>query len=112
MAGLRFVDVFIDPNPNCPEGCGRRFQTTGEPREVRRVLYWAGADEAILCDVTGWSSAGGGTPCEAWAVPVEDSGAGVVILVHGGDWGLRLTPCDGQEPFGEPCILVDEEDLV
>ncbi len=112
MAGPRFIDVFIDPNPNCPEGCDRRFQAAGEPRAVGRVRYWVGPDEAILCDVAGWSSAGGGTPCEARAVPVDDSGAGVSLLIYGGDWGLRLTPAAGGEPFGEPYLLLDDEDVV
>ncbi len=111
MAGPRFIDVFIEPNPNCPEGCGQRFQTTGEPRPVRRVRYWAGVDDPIVCEIIGWSSEGGGSPCRALAVPVEDSGAGVATLVYGGDWGLRLTPVDGGEPFGQPYLLLDDEDL-
>lgn len=75
------------------------------------VRYWAGAGEPVLCDVAGWSSAGGGTPCQALAAPVEDSGAGVVTLVYGGDWGIRLSPRDGTAPFGEPYLLVSDEDL-
>jgi hypothetical protein len=112
VAGPRFIDVFIDPNPNCPEGCGQRFQTTGEPRPVDRVRYWAGVDDPIVCEISGWSSEGGGSPCQAQAVPVEDSGAGVVTLVYGGDWGLRLTPVDGDEPFGQPYLLTDPIDLL
>ena len=64
------------------------------------------------CDVAGWSSAADGTPCPARAVSVEDSGAGVATLVYGGDWGLRLLPRDGREPFGEPYLLLDAEAIL
>jgi hypothetical protein len=78
---------------------------------VTAVRYQGEAGEAA-CDVAGWSSAGGGSPCAAWAVPVEDSGAGVSTLVYGGDWGLRLTPRDGGAPFGEPYLLLDAEAIL
>jgi len=104
----RFIDIFIDPNPNCPDGCDQRFQATSDPRPVRHILYSFGADDAVDCDIVGWTSAGSGTPCEAYAVSVEDSGAGVVTLLYGGDWGLRLIPRDGRPAFGEPYLLVDE----
>ena len=61
------------------------------------------------CEVVGWTSRDGGAPCPAYAVPVEDSGAGVATLIYGGDWGLRLTPKDGRPPFGEPYLLLDDE---
>lgn len=111
MAGPRFIDIFIDPNPNCPEGCSRRFQASGESQPARAVRYWFGVDDPVPCDLTGWSSAGGGSPCAAHAAPVDDSGAGVSLLVYGGDWGLRLTPRDGRPPFGEPYLLLDPDDL-
>jgi hypothetical protein len=109
MGGRRFVNLFIDPNPSCPEGCDQRFQTTSEPRLVHLIRYARGGGESVECGVAGWTSAGGGTPCPAYAVPVEDSGAGVATLLYGGDWGLRLTPRDGSAPFGEPYLLLDEE---
>lgn len=108
MGGQRSIDIFIEPNPNCPDGCGQRFTATGPARIVHRVRYWISADRSIPCDVVGWSSAGGGIPCPARAVTVEDSGAGVSTLVYGGDWGLRLTPRDGGAPFGEPYLLLDD----
>src|SRR3989338_3360430 len=81
MGAARFVNVFIEPNPNCPEGCSQRFQATSESRLVKLIRYSPGGDETILCDVAGWSSAADGTPCPARAVSVEDSGAGVATLV-------------------------------
>ena len=107
-----FVDIFIDPNPNCPEGCDLRFQATVEPRPVRLVRHARGEDDSVACEVAGWSSEGGGTPSPAHAVLVEDSGAGVATLLYGGDWGLRLTPRDGSPPFGEPYLLVGEDAIL
>ncbi len=112
MGAPRFVNLFIDPNPNCPDGCSQRFQATSVPRPVCLIRYAPGGGETILCDVTGWSSAGNGAPCGARAVRVEDSGSGTATLVYGGDWGVRLTPRDGRGAFGEPYLLVDDEAIV
>ena len=112
MGALRFVNLFIEPNPNCPEGCSQRFQATTEPRTVRRVRYSPGDGTTFECQVAGWSSALGGTACPARAVVVEDSGAGVATLLYGGDWGLRLVPRDGRPPFGEPYLLLDDDAIL
>ena len=111
MGARRYVNLFIDPNPNCPEGCSQRFQAVGEPRTVRRILYSPGAGAALDCRVEGASSAPGGA-CPARAVSVEDSGAGVVTLVYGGDWGVRLQPTGGGPPIGEPYLLVDDDAIL
>ncbi len=66
------------------------------------------------CSVTGWSTDG---PCPAYAVPVADSGEGVVTLIFGGDEGIRLKPVDSGETWdlespnqwGEPCLLLDPD---
>ena len=108
MSERRIINLFIDPNPNCPEGCSQRFQAIGNPRPVRSILYSPGGGETIECDVEGWSSALGGSACAARAVPVEDSGAGTSTLLYGGDWGVRLVPRDGGAPFGEPYLLLDD----
>ena len=107
-----YVDLFIDPNPNCEEGCGLRYKAESAPRAVNVVRYYRGADDAVDCDAVGWSSDGGGAPSEARAVLVEDSGSGSAWLVYGGDWGLRLTPRDGSAVFGEPYLLVGQEMLL
>ncbi len=67
-----------------------------------------------MCDVTGWSSSG---PCPAYSVLVEDSGEGIVMLIYGGDEGIRLKPVDDKEEWrlsspsqwGEPCLLLDKD---
>jgi len=111
MGPRRYVNIFIEANPNCPEGCSQRFQAVGEPRTVRRIRYSPGAGTLVECLVEGVSSADGGA-CPARAVSVEDSGAGVVTLVYGGDWGLRLRPSGGGPPVGEPYLLVDDDDIL
>jgi hypothetical protein len=104
---VQFIDVFVDPNPNAPEGCGLRFKSESAARPVSRVRV-DGRD----CSVVGWSSDGDGSPCPALAVEVEDSSAGTAILVHGGDWGIRLTPDDGSEPFGEPYLCLSRASIL
>lgn len=109
MPRTRFIDLFIEENPNCPAGCDLRFSAAGEPRRVTWVRPEEG-EAAAVCGVSGWSSAGGGSVSPAFAVPVEDSGAGVSILIYGGDWGLRLTP-PGGPPYGEPFLLLSDPGL-
>jgi hypothetical protein len=112
VSGRQFVNLFIEPNPNCVEGCSQRFQATTAPRTVRRIRYSPGGGESYECDVEGVSSSGGGTPCAARAAQVEDSGAGVATLLYGGDWGVRLIPRDGRPPFGEPYLLLDDDAIL
>ncbi len=88
----RFVNVFVDPNPNCEDGCALRFKAEDEPRVVRAVRWFDQRDVAVDCDVVGWSSENGGTAVPATAVTIEDSSSGTAVLVWGGDWGVRLTP--------------------
>jgi hypothetical protein len=108
-----FVDVFVDPNPNCPDGCMKRFKAESPPREVRVVRYWEERDRPMLCDVLGWSSEqAGGCPCPAWAVTVEDSGDGAATLIYGGNWGLILSPKNGATAFGAPYLLLAAEDVI
>src|SRR5262245_60037272 len=106
-----FVEVYVEDNEGCP-GCVLRFRSEGVARSITRIAYAASATERIICEVVGWSSEAGGTPVAASAVPVEDSGGGVSMLGHGGDWGLRLTPQDGSPPFAEPYLLLAESALL
>ena len=98
-----FIDVFVEPNDNAPEGCGLRFKTEQAPRAVRRVAL-----DGTWHEVVGWSSAGGGSPCPAHAALVEDSGAGTAMLIYGGDWGIRLSPVGGGATVGESHLVLDE----
>lgn len=104
----RFIDVLVDGNPAC-EPCALRFKADGEPRPVTRVR-WRDAG-VVDCQVSGWSSDGGGAAVPAWGVSIEDSGSGSAILVYGGDWGVRLSP-DGGEPFFEPYLRIAAADVL
>lgn len=118
MAGSIFLEV--DENENCPRMPAMVYEALSEPVEVSRVRLAEPGRPHGLYRVTGWSSAGGGTPCPALYVPVSDSGGGAVHLVYGGDWGVRLKPLDSAEgwdlrsprQFGEPYLmLIDGEDV-
>jgi hypothetical protein len=102
MAEPIFIDVFVEPNDNVPEGCGLRFKSEETPRGARRVEL-----DGQWYDVTGWSSAGGGSACAAQAALVEDSTAGIAMLVYGGDWGIRLLPVGGGAPVGESHLVLE-----
>ncbi len=97
-----FIDVFVEPNDNAPEGCGLRFKTEQPPRIARRIEL-----DGRWHDVVGWSSSAGGSACPAQAALVEDSGAGTAMLVYGGDWGIRLSPVDGGAAVGESHLVLD-----
>lgn len=101
MSAPRFIDVFVEPNPNTQEEAGLRFKSESAPRTVARVRL-----DGRWCSVTGWSSTGRGSPCPARAATIEDSSAGTAVLVFGGDWGLRLQPEDGSPAFGETHLVL------
>ena len=95
------------------------FHNLSEPLRVARVRLYEGRAEGTIFAVTGWSSEGGGTPCDAYAVSVDDSGSGDAFLVYGGDWGVRLRPVDAQDwqidapdQWGEThLVLADIDDI-
>jgi GTP cyclohydrolase II len=86
-----FVDVSVEPHAALPDGLMLRFKAAPEarPAPISRVRYTA--DDA---DAARWyrveSQDADGRPGPATAVAVEDSAAGVSMLVHGGAHGLRL----------------------
>jgi hypothetical protein len=96
------------------------FKNLDEPRGLKMVRIFEGEPDGRLYHVTGWSSAGGGSPGEARVVQVEDSSEGSAYLVYGGDWGIRLRPegsedwrLDDQEQWGEThLVLADIDDIV
>ena len=109
MSERRTIDIAVEPNDLCPEGCDARFSSSGDELGIHRVRIWRSNTESVICAVTGWSS-GGECPCHAAAI--EDSGEGTALLVYGGDHGLRLTPEDGTAAFGEPYLRISESDRV
>ena len=114
------IAVEVEDNDNTYGVPLRVFSAKGESYRISQIKMDTGASVGIPHLVTGWSSEGGGTPCPAHCVPVEDSGAALSYLVYGGDWGLRFRPADSpddwrlgsKDQFGEPCLLLgDESDM-
>ena len=109
MPLARFIDVLVTPHPNLSEGCEQRFKAAdaAAPAPIAALSY-----DGRACAVSGWSSHRGGSPCPAFTVRVEDSGAGTAILLYGGDWGVRLAPTDGSPPLYEPYLLLSDDSVL
>ncbi len=115
------VLIEVEENDNCGYMPQMVYEALNDPVPVSKVHYAEPGRPEGAYRVTGWSSAGGGTPTPALYIPVSDSGQGVAHLVYGGDWGVRLKPLDTEEgwdlqnpdQFGEPYLmLVNEEDVL
>ena len=85
------IVVEIPPNPNCEAVELRVFHDLEPPRAVSQVRLER-QGKAQWCRLTGWTLAG--KSCPAWGCRVDDSGEGVVLLVSGGEAGLRLQSGD------------------
>jgi GTP cyclohydrolase II len=96
-----FVDVCVEAHTALPDGLMLRFKAAPEARTtaVSRVDYAPeDADVAGPFRVEGRDA--DDRPCPAQAITVEDSAAGVSVLVYGGDHGLRLF--DERDPAAPP----------
>ncbi len=107
-----FIEVEVQEGANCSFALSRMYSALGEPVPIMWALAPGPRGDTGVFDITGWSTEG---PCQAYAAPVEDSGEGRVLLVYGGDEGIRLRPRGSSEPWsieskeqwGEPCLLLD-----
>ena len=115
-----YTHVEVEANDNTPMMAQQVYKNLGLPFRVVQVRIYEGEPDGALHDVTGWSSADGGSPVPAHAVQIEDSSEGAAYLVYGGDRGLRLRPAgsseawsvDAAEQTGEThLVLASEEDL-
>ena len=110
----------VEDNANCDGVPQLIFNTMDEPRQVTEVIAGDFGQEPSPHRVTGWSSEGDGSPCPAYAVRIEESGAGEAVLVFGGDWGLRMMPLsvdeewniDSPNQWGENFLSLDDESQV
>lgn len=110
----------VEDNANCDGVPQLIFNTMGEPRQVTEVIAGDFGQEPSPHRVTGWCSQGDGSPCPAYAVRIEESGAGEAVLVYGGDWGLRFMPLtveeewslDSPNQWGENFLSLDDESQV
>lgn len=106
--------VEVESNPNCEPSLFVRFKEIGPPRRVVQVRSFDRRAAGEWCWVTGWTDDPLHPRCPALAQAVEDSGAGVVYLVYGGIWGIRLKPValnedwtlDSANQWGEPYLAL------
>ena len=111
------LEIEVEAGGNSPMDLNRMFDLLSQPRTIRRVVAPDPMGEDTWCDVTGW---GHGGPCPAYCALSEDSGEGVVLVIYGGEDGIRLRPagtagdwdlaCDGQ--WGEACLMLAKDTLV
>ena len=105
------VEVEVVSGENSPLDLHRMFDLLTDPIEVMRVFATNPMGEDLWCQVTGWSSEG---ECVAMSALAEDSGEGVVLLIYGGNEGLRMQPAvsgDAWElgnsvQWGEACLML------
>ena len=107
-------EVEVEATGNSPMDLNRVFDLLSEPKAITRVFTADPSGQDTWCEVTGWTQAG---PCQAYAALSEDSGEGVVLLVYGGDDGIRLRSTGSQsewdlannEQWGEPCLMLGKD---
>ena len=105
------VEVEVTSGENSPLDLHRMFDLLPDPIEVVRVYATNPMGEDLWCRVTGWGTQG---ECVAMSALAEDSGECGVLLVYGGDEGLRLQPVgSGDEwdlansaQWGEACLML------
>jgi hypothetical protein len=105
--------LIVEDNPNC-RGDERMFAESGEAREVELVRLDRPDGTTGWCEVVAVNGSDAFAP--ARARQVEDSAAGVALLVRGGDWGLRLRAegaggiwaVDDPTQWGVPFLVLDE----
>ena len=121
MSDERSIYVEVDENDNCGYMPMLVYESHHQSVQVSKIIVDNLGRPEEVCDVTGWSSEGGGTPCPALYAPVSDSGQAVAHLVYGGDWGIRLKPENVTESWdvsstlqwGEPyLVLLDENSIL
>ena len=108
------LEIDVAAGSNSPMDLNRMFDLLAEPRTIRRVFTADPMGRDIWCEVTGWGEDG---LYPALAAPSEDSGDGVVLLVYGGDNGIRLRPegspgdwdLTDSDQWGEPCLMLDKD---
>ena len=107
-------EVEVIANGNSPMDLNRVFDLLNDPRPILRLLAPDPLGADVWCDVTGWED---GQPCPAMAALSEDSGEGVVMLIYGGEDGIRLKPAvaesdwdaDAPDQWGEACLMLGSD---
>lgn len=108
------IEVEVSSGGNSPLDLHRMFDLLSDPKEVARVFATDPKGDDLWCDVVGWGTSG---PSTAMAALSEDSGEGVVLLIYGGDEGVRLRPAGSKgewdlaspEQWGEACLMLGQD---
>lgn len=103
--------IEVEESENSLFGVTRSFHAMEDPRPISKVAAFAPDGSEGVFYVTGWSPDG---PVPAFAALVDDSGEGSVLLVYGGEEGIRLRPdastlawsLDEPSQWGEPFLLL------
>ena len=111
---VMLYEVEVIAAGNSPMDLNRVFDLLTDPKPVIRVLAPDPMGADVWCDVTGWED---GEPCPALAALSEDSGEGVIMLIYGGEDGIRLKPADGASDWdasdgtqwGEACLMLGSD---
>ena len=107
-------EVEVVADGNSPMDLNRVFDLLTDPQPIVRVLAPDPRGEDVWCDVVGWEN---GEPCPAMAALSEDSGEGVIMLIYGGEDGIRLRPADSPDDWdtasasqwGEACLMLGSD---
>jgi len=110
----------VESSENCELSLFLRFKEVGPPKPVVQVKSYERDRKGEWCDVVAYSD----DPERPWptamAQPVEDSGAGLAILIFGSVGGIRLKPVsceedwnlESRDQWGEThLLLADTRDL-
>lgn len=107
-------EVAVVADGNSPMDLNRVFDLLTDPRPARRIIAPDPRGNDVWCDVTGWEN---GVSCPAMAALSEDSGEGVIMLIYGGEDGIRLKPAedpadwdiDNARQWGEACLMLGSD---
>ena len=106
--------VEVNADGNSPMDLNRVFDLLTDPQPVLRIVAPDLMGNDVWCDVVGWEN---GKPCPAMAALSEDSGEGVIMLIYGGEDGIRLRPADSTDAWdtaapsqwGEACLMLGSD---
>ena len=109
--------VEVEENANCETSVFLRFKELAPSRKITHVKIYDHTPQGEWCLITGWSDQPEQSTCDAFAQKVEDSGAGMALLVFGGNCGIRLKPEANQDSWdvgsdkqwGEAYLLLSSE---
>jgi hypothetical protein len=108
----QFIDVVLEPDAELSEDLYLRFKLVAGTKAspVTRVRYTS--DEGLSGEWAVLGRAEQGAVVVAMVAKVEDSSAGVSMLVMGGLHGVRLSLYGSEACVVLPYLLLSEEDIL